>query len=382
MPVLEIRPAQREGARLVIGLAGVSGSGKTFTAIELAYGLADYDPAKVGFIDTENRRGSLYADILQHSKPPTRTPFTIGNLVAPFSPQRYIDAINEFAKTGIEVLVIDSLTHEHEGPGGLIDIAGEQNKFWNRAKAEHKKFMNALLQCDMHVIVCVRAREKASPEKNADGKTVYRDEGLQAVTEKNVLFEMSASLMMHDEGRSQTVLKCPAALAAVLGRKDGYITAADGKCIRDWVDGAKQLDPTVEKFRNRLLSVSEKGAAYVTDAWAKCPATVQTALGEKFRDTLLASAAAYDAQRIHAAEAEAGLPEQTPATAAVAAAASAGRQTRPDTPTPPAAAAPAVKADPPVTVTVITPPPAPKTAPIDRPPSPPTLRTPITDPLF
>ena len=354
--VLEIRPAQREGARLVIGLAGVSGSGKTYTAIELAYGLADYDASKIGFIDTENRRGSLYADILQQSKPPTTTPFQIGDLVAPFSPQRYIDSIMDFQKTGIEVLVIDSITHEHEGSGGLLEIAGIDTKYWNRAKAEHKRFVNALLQSDMHIIVCVRAREKISMDRVRDDKgnlkTEIHDEGLQPITEKNLMFEMSASLMMHDEGARQTVLKCPAALLPALGRKEGYITALDGKCIRDWVDGAKALDPTVEKFRNRLLSVCEKGAAYIEEAWGKTPATVQAALGATFHGTLMASAAAYDKARSDAEaapEATAHTPAPTNATAAVAAVASAGRASRPE-PTakvePPAEKPTPAKADP------------------------------------
>ena len=333
--VLEIRPAQREGARLVIGFAGVSGSGKTYTAIELAYGLADYDPTKVGFLDTENRRGSLYADILQNSKPPTSAPFNIGDLVAPFSPQRYIDAIQEFAKTGVEVLVIDSITHEHEGAGGLLEIAGQDNKYWNRAKAEHKRFVNALLQSDMHIIVCVRARDKISMDRVRDDKgnlkTEITDEGLQPITEKNLMFEMSASLMMHDEGTRQTILKVPAALMGALGRKEGYITAFDGKCIRDWVDGAKQLDPTVEKFRNRLLSVCERGAAYIEEAWGKTPATVQAALGAQFHATLVASATAYDKARSEAEAAPDPVAHTSPptgATAAVAAAASAGRAAR------------------------------------------------------
>jgi hypothetical protein len=327
------------------------------TAIELAYGMANYDPTKIGFIDAENRRGSLNADILQHSTPPTSVAFQIGDLVAPFSPQRYIDAINEFAKTGIEVLVIDSITHEHEGPGGLLEIAGIDNKYWNRAKFEHKRFVNALLQSDMHIIVCVRAREKISMDRVRDDKgnmkTDIQDVGLQPITEKNLMFEMSASLMMHDEGMTQTVLKCPGALREVLGRTKGYITALDGKCIRDWVDGAKQLDPTVEKFRNRLLSVCEKGVEYIGGAWDKTPANVQTALGATFHGTLVASATSYDKARADAEaapDATAQTTATTDATAKIAAVATAGRAARtedkPKEPTP-EKEKPAAKVDPP-----------------------------------
>src|SRR5687768_4055805 len=116
--VIQIRKARREGARLFIVLGGGPGSGKTVTAIHLAYGLANYDASKVGFLDTENRRGSLNADVLLRASRPTEEPFLIGDLFAPFTPQRYIDAIHEFQRAGVEVLVVDSATHEWEGTGG------------------------------------------------------------------------------------------------------------------------------------------------------------------------------------------------------------------------------------------------------------------------
>lgn len=289
MSVLQIREARREGARIVIGIAGVSGSGKTFTALQLAYGLANKNPAKVGFLDTENRRGSLYADVLPK-------PFLIGDLYAPFSPQRYIDAIMEFQRAGVEVLVIDSVTHEWEGAGGCEEIASNTNSRmadWKRAKAEHKRFMNAMLQSDMHVIACIRAREKTdfTDPKNP------RPLGLQPIQEKNFMFEMTASVMMHDSGRSQTVLKCPNELIAMLGRQNGYLTADDGQALRAWIDGAALLDPAVEHHRNALQTVTEKGLVALKKAWEAAPAKVRKSLGQEFLETLKAAATAYDDQR-------------------------------------------------------------------------------------
>lgn len=303
MSVINIRQARREGARLVIMLAGVSGTGKTRTGLEIAYGLANYDPSKIGFLDTENRRGSLYSDVFQKDRERTSDePFLIGDLYAPFSPQRYIEAIQAFQKAGVEVLIIDSGSHEWEGHGGCQDIANAGNPRmpnWNKAKAEHKRFMNTLLTCDMHIILCLRAREKAVPEKQiVDGRerTVYVDMGLQAITEKNVLYEATASLMLHDEGKRQDVIKCPGELRAFLGRGEGYLTPKDGEAIRAWVDGAKQLDPKVEAFRNRLLSITEKGRAYVEESWGKVPADVQAALGEEFRKSIVAAADEFERQ--------------------------------------------------------------------------------------
>lgn len=309
MAVINIRKAEREGARLVIGLAGISGSGKTLSALMLAYGLANGDGTKVGFLDTENRRGSLYAsddtyDKIQASLGLEQRPvaFWIGDLEPPFSPQRYIDAIREFEKAGVEVLVIDSISHEWEGTGGCEEIATLANPAkpqWNRAKAEHKRFMNALLQSNMHVICCIRAREKVKLIK-VNGKTEYEPQGIMPVTEKNVMFEMTASLMMWDSGSAQQVMKCPEELRGIIGRESGYISAQDGLALRQWVQGGNKLDPKVEAYRNKLRGVTEQGAQYTQECWDKTPANIRKALGDDFKQSLLESARAYDEQRANA----------------------------------------------------------------------------------
>lgn len=309
MSVIQIRKAQRANARLFIAIAGWTGKGKTYTAIQLGYGLANYKAEKVGLMDAENRRGSLNDDILEKASRPTKDRFLIGDLVAPFSPHRYVDAIDEFEAAGVEVLIIDSVTHEWEGIGGCQDIAEAGNPKipnWNFAKKEHKRFMDKMLQCDMHIICCVRAREKTKPERR-DGKLEFIELGLQPIQEKNFMFEATASLMMYDEGMRQEVLKCPAALLGILGRKSGYITADDGKRLRDWVDGAVQLDPVVEKYRNRLLSNTEGGVEHIAECWTKTPQDVREALGEAFHGTLVSSAKAYDDIKQMAEQNEGGL---------------------------------------------------------------------------
>lgn len=298
MSVLNIRQAEREGARLVVGISGISGSGKTYTALQLAYGLANYDASKVGFLDTENRRGSLYADALRDEAGNVQK-FLIGDLIAPFSPQRYIDAIMEFQNAGVEVLVIDSVTHEWEGPGGCEDIANAGNPRlpdWKKAKAEHKRFVTAMLQSNMHVIACIRAREKVKINKQ-DGRTVVEPLGVLPVCEKNFMFEMTASLMMWAEGKQQQVMKCPAELRDILGRENGYISAADGKALRAWVDGANQLDPAVEAARNILQSATGEGMAALEAAWKNTSIDIRKKLGADFLHNLKSAAQEFDAMR-------------------------------------------------------------------------------------
>lgn len=285
----EIRTAERQGARLLIQLSGVSGSGKTYTALQLAYGLAGGDASKVIGLDTENRRMSLNADIL-----PGGAKFRTIDFYAPFSPDRYIQAIEAACKAGAEVIVIDSVTHEWEGPGGCQEIAA-QTKFpdWKRAKAEHKRFMTYMLQCPAHIIACTRAREKMDFKDPKNPVPL----GLQPIQEANFSYEATVSLMMHSQGARQDVLKCPSDLQAIMGRGKGYLTAEDGAALRAWVDGAVQIDPAVEHARGMLLNVAEQGVDALKAAWEKTPKAIQRSLGRQFIESAKASALAFDEQR-------------------------------------------------------------------------------------
>lgn len=284
-----IRKAERQGARLLIQLSGVSGSGKTYTALQLAYGLANQNADKVVLIDTENRRGSLYADSLPQ-------PFNIIDFYAPFSPSRYIEAIEAACKAGAEVIVIDSVTHEWESEGGCEWIAN-QTRFpdWKRAKAEHKRFMTYMLQSPAHIICCTRAREKVdfTDPKNP------RPLGIQPIQEKNFSYEATVSLMMGGQGSSRDVLKCPAELMPVLGKKDGFLGPEEGLALRQWVDGATAIDPKIEHHRGQLLNITERGMDALKAAWEATPDRVRRKLGAPFLAQLKASAAAYEESRHH-----------------------------------------------------------------------------------
>lgn len=293
MAILNIRPAVREGARVVVGISGVSGSGKTYTALQLAWGLARGDASKVGLLDTENKRGSLYSDILVNSKKEVQQ-FMIGDLYPPFSPQRYATAIKEFQEAGVEVLVVDSGSHEWEGEGGCEDIADDGGKVanWKKAKREHKRFMNVLLSCDMHIIVCLRAREKTSFKDPKKPVSL----GIQPICEKNFMFEMTASLLIHEQGKFRDILKCPAELLPILDKQEGYIGAKEGLALRKWIDGGKQLDPAVERARNTIMSRTSEGLEVVNQLWGELDNPTKKALGQQFLDTARSSAQEYDDQ--------------------------------------------------------------------------------------
>lgn len=336
----EIKEAKRVGARLLIQLSGVSGSGKTYSALQLAYGLAGNDASKIVGIDTENRRMSLNANCL-----PGGARFRVLEFFAPFSPRRYIEAIDAAVSAGAEVIVIDSVTHEWESEGGCEWIANAGNSRmpdWKLAKAEHKRFMTYMLQSPAHIICCTRAREKTdfSDPRNP------RQLGLQPIQEKNFSFEATVSLMMQDGGTRQDVLKCPAELVRILGRGQGYLTAVDGVALKAWVDGGEPINPEVERARGILQNAAVDGLQAVRSAWATIPAQVSNLLPKDFIESVKASAVSYDQARAEAQSQPAAMPAAVNRLNAQIVAAVAAPAPTPAVPAPaaPAAAAPVAQA--------------------------------------
>jgi hypothetical protein len=195
-----IRPAKRENVLLLLGLAGGTGSGKTWTAMAIAKGMSGAKPFAV--VDTENGRARHYADDFS---------FDVVDLEAPFTPDRYQQAIEACVKSGHKVIVVDSMSHEWEGVGGLLDwheqeMGGQQSKnlsAWIKPKMAHRRLVTYLLQVDAHIILCLRAAEKVEAVRGANGKmeivpkqTLTGLDGWVPITEKSLPFELTASFLL------------------------------------------------------------------------------------------------------------------------------------------------------------------------------------------
>lgn len=150
---MQLEQATRKKARIRLGLQGPSGSGKTYSALLLAYGLCP-DWSSIAVIDTEYGSASLYSHL---------GPFKTLRLGAPFTPEKYCDAINVCEYAGIEVIIIDSCSHEWDGSGGVLDIHSSMpgNSFtnWGKVTPRHNKFVQAILQSTCHVICTIRSKQ-------------------------------------------------------------------------------------------------------------------------------------------------------------------------------------------------------------------------------
>lgn len=287
MGILNIREVKRGRSKLILGIAGVSGSGKTYTALKIARGMVN-SAKEIGFLDTENGRGSLYADILDK-------PFLIGDLYPPFSPSRYMESIKEFQNQGVKVLVIDSVSHEWEGEGGCDDIAnaaleaGKKTANWIGAKREHKRFMNTLLQCDMNIICCLRAREKTDFKNPKEPVSL----GIQPICEKNFMFEMTASLLLEDEGKKQTFMKLPYMLKDVFGNGKGYLDENTGKLLLERLQEGDSEDESIKKIKAEMLMACEFGLAGIAAIWNTLTPKQKKIL-EEHKEICKASAMEYE----------------------------------------------------------------------------------------
>ena len=305
----EIKVAKRTGVPLLIQLAGQSGTGKTYTALQLAYGMVGGDSSKIIGIDTENRRMSLNADCL-----PGKAPFRVLEFYAPFSPARYIEAIDACCSAGAEVIVIDSISHEWESEGGCewiaengVDKYGNKLKLddWKTAKKHHKRLMAHMLQCSAHVIACTRAREKV--DMSNPSKPIKL--GVLPIQEKGFIFETTISLMMEKGGKVQSPLKeIPAPLIPIVGRGTGYLTPADGKALREWADAGEIINPEVERTRGLLLNVAEQGMEALMAVGKEVPKAIRDELGDAFIESVKANARAFDESRALPAVAPPAVP--------------------------------------------------------------------------
>lgn len=257
------RPAVREQIPLLLGLAGGTGSGKTFSALELAKGIVQGHSFAV--IDSENGRAKHYADIFE---------FDHAEIKAPFRPQTYTDALLAAEDAGYPVVVVDSASHEWYGDGGCLDwhdeLEGGDNRkklsAWIEPKRAHKMMVTRLLQMQAHVILCFRAEPKVEAIRK-DGhleivpKTSLTGlDGWLPIAEKNLPFELTASfLLMADKPGVPRPIKLPEQLKPLI-TLDEPLTAKTGLALAEWSAGGAKPAKTsnTKKLEAELLTLSER----------------------------------------------------------------------------------------------------------------------------
>jgi hypothetical protein len=180
------KPAERKKAKLRLGLAGPAGSGKSYSALQIAFGMG----GRVAVIDSENGSADLYAHL---------GAYDVCTIEAPYSVEKYLGAIREAEAAGYDTIVIDSLSHAWAGDGGLLDQKGAIEKrtgngwtAWRDVTPWHNKLVEVMLQSRCNIIATLRAKMEYVQQKNEKtGKTTIEKMGMGIIQREGMDYEFT-----------------------------------------------------------------------------------------------------------------------------------------------------------------------------------------------
>lgn len=181
------KKAERKKLKLRLAIAGPSGSGKTYSALRIAQGLLN-NKGRVAVVDTENESASYYSENFD---------FDCADLKPPYTPERFIEYLQDAEQSGYDCVIIDSISHEWQGAGGALDILSRtpgKNDYtkWNAVTPRHEKFLMAILHSPVHVIVTMRSKTKYELQQNHQGKQVPVKLGMAPIQRADIEYEFTA----------------------------------------------------------------------------------------------------------------------------------------------------------------------------------------------
>jgi hypothetical protein len=230
---MQLVKASRKQVKLRLGLSAVSGGGKTYTALLIAYGLCG-DWEKIAVVDTENESASLYSHL---------GPYNTISLCAPYTPERYIEAIKTCENAGMEVIIVDSITHEWDGKGGILQISESMtgNSFTNWAKItpRHQAFVDAILQSKCHMITTVRRKQDYEMTKDSNGKLQVQKAGLKEITREGFEYELTLNLELDTKHNA----KASKDRTGLFIDKPEFVPSIEtGKLIKQWCESGAPIE--------------------------------------------------------------------------------------------------------------------------------------------
>ncbi|MBO0423832.1 AAA family ATPase [Enterococcus plantarum] len=265
---MEVKKAKREKLKVPIMLTGASGSGKTVSALLIAKGIIekmfpdlsdDEQWEKIGVIDTEHKRSLLYAEA-------TVADVYIGEFLhldfePPFTVDNYIKAFNLMKNSGVEVVIIDSISHAWSGEGGILEQVevlskGKPNMkmvAWAKVAPLEKQFMKLVTGNSVYVIATARSKQAYSMEKDEKGKTTVEKVGLKP-DQKDVLeYEFAIALRMDQDHNAEAtkdnsnMFNLPFSVTTEIGHK-----------IFDWSDTGVDLEKQQEELITHVTELANK----------------------------------------------------------------------------------------------------------------------------
>jgi hypothetical protein len=195
--------ARRDGVGIFVAIAGGSSSGKTFTALRMATGIATLRNMPVAVVDTEAGRVRHYAD---------QFVFKVHTMQPPFVPEKFAEAAADAERHGFGALIFDTFSSEWNAEGGLLEMqladldkrAGQDQAkrkralqaSWIEPKRRHKAMMSSFQQRRIPIFFVLRAEEKVKPAEDG-GKPIPL--GWVPIGDKRLKFELTCMFTLSPE---------------------------------------------------------------------------------------------------------------------------------------------------------------------------------------
>jgi hypothetical protein len=185
---MEFKKAVKRRQRLRLALDGISGSGKTYTALAVASGMG----GSIAVIDTEHGSAALYAD---------RFDFDTLELQQ-FQIEDYIAALQTAAAAGYAIVIVDSTSHAWDALVERVDriasqrFGGNSFRAWGEGSPLQRKLIEALLSYPGHVIVTCRSKTEYSVDKDNSWKTTIKKVGAAAVQRQGFEYEFTMAMTL------------------------------------------------------------------------------------------------------------------------------------------------------------------------------------------
>ena len=288
---------------LAIGISGASGTGKTYTALLMARGIAEEmtgrKGAPIGYIDTENRRALHYKQAFPEMLHLDFKATDDQGSMLGFGPERWIEAIDAADAAGLPVVILDSLSHSWEGVGGILDLQAEEldrltseaeakaggryavdpakfsEQAWIKPKARYRRLVDRIVRARTNIIICNRAKpvrqagfgEKA---KNARQTKLRRDDVPWDISgDAAMIFEMVVSVILDPSAPGCPVhqIKVADQFKSLLDPRHP-MNSETGRQMAEWAKGQGEAQKRKELL-DAARTAARAGTASFADWWRK-----------------------------------------------------------------------------------------------------------------
>lgn len=236
---LQLKKATRKQVKLKLNISAPSGAGKTMSALRMAKGIIG-NWQKIALIDTENGSASLYSHLGD---------FNTVELEPPFTPEKYSEAIDVCVAAGMELIILDSTSHEWscliEENQRLADAKFRGNSWsaWSVTTPRHDKFVNKVLHTPVHFITCTRSKTETVMGEDKKVKKV----GMKDQQRDGWEYELTVSLEIDRDTHLATPSKDRTNLFE--GKQPFLITEQTGELIKNWCEsGVSELQIAINEM--------------------------------------------------------------------------------------------------------------------------------------